>query len=95
MEHTEQLYDEVMSQLSTEEIQSASGVFNNSTFKKIINEIIKIKSKSIVETIATQEELDLARLTLDGNKEVLEVFERINASIDRTPKEGFDKNEII
>jgi len=95
MENTEQLFDHVISKLDKEEIQSASGIFNNSVFKKIINEIITVKSKSIVEDIKTQEELDLARLTLDGNKEILEVFEKINASIDRETKTPFDKNEII
>ena len=95
MEHTEQLFDHVISKLDKEEIHSASGIFNSSVFKKVINEIVAVKSKSIVEDIKTQEELDLARLTLDGNNEVLEVFERIDASIEREKKDDFNENEII
>jgi hypothetical protein len=95
MKHTEQLFDHVISKLDKEEIHSASGIFNNSVFKKVINEIIEVKSKSIVEDISTQEELNLARFTLEGNREILEVFKRLDASIDKVIKEEFDKNAII
>ena len=54
-----------------------------------------MKSKSIVEDISTQEELNLARFTLEGNREILEVFKRLDASIDKVIKEEFDKNAII
>jgi len=89
------LFDQLA--LTKEDLADASTVFSNRAFKKILGEIIRIKKDAIIDSVETLEELERAKMTLDGNTELFEVFECAhNQYINRNKNNGkFNANEII
>jgi hypothetical protein len=88
------LYSKVKEILKKDEINSAGAIFKNSVFIKILNRIKDVKRDAIVDEINTQEELDMVRMTLEGNKEILDVFQRLYTdSLEK--EEEIDPYEII
>lgn len=95
MDHLNNLFSKIVEGLEKEELQSASVIFKNSVFKKVIDSIVQVKKDAIVDEVKSQEELDYARLTLEGNREVFEIFKMLSTAGEPEKKEKFDENQII
>jgi len=83
-------------ELTQDEVADMSVIFNSPAFKNVLKKIIQIKSLAIVEEIEKQDDLDRARFTLIGNKEVYSIFEKgfNEYSVKRQP-DKFDEKELI
>jgi hypothetical protein len=68
-----------MLNLTEEELIEVSELANNKAFQKLCSEIMRVKKDAIIETIGTQAELDRARLTLEGNREIIETIALIDS----------------
>jgi len=90
LENTTELYNRLA--ITKDEQADMSELFSKSIFKKICAEIIRIKKDDIIESVETQGQLDLAKLTLIGNREIFEIFEK--AHKDYTNKNKDDAGEV-
>jgi hypothetical protein len=66
---------ENLPEYTTQELAEISGLFNNSLFKRVINDLLKVKADFIADEIEEQEDLDKIRYTRMGNKEILQMSE--------------------
>jgi hypothetical protein len=65
--------------LSNEELIEISELVHNKAFQKLVKEILRVKKDYIIEECGLQEELNRARLTLEGNKEIIDAITMIDA----------------
>jgi len=86
--------------LSPNEVADISVMFNSKAFRNVLSKIIQIKSLAIIDDIETQEQLEKARFTLEGNKEIYSIFEKGHTEFqdtrpDNPAEQNKQENSII
>lgn len=94
-ENTLEVFNKIIEDFNEEEKHSASSIFRNRVFKKVIRKVIRTKEQAIAREVDSKEELDRARFTLFGVEEIEEIFKMMDASIDRTGEEKFDPHKVV
>lgn len=83
-------------ELKPEERVRISNIFTDPLFKKVINKIIEEKKEVIVNQAEDLDLLHKLRYSLDGNKEILDEFEKIHLEyMAEVNSEKVDPNAII
>lgn len=75
--------------LSEDNVKWMSNIWLEPQFQDLRKKLLEVKKTAIIDIVSTQEELNLARLTLDGNDEVFGLFQAAFINV-KSPK-----NEVI